>query len=413
MNTARFIARKLSENGVVKGRLSTVSNYIAWISVALSIAIMIIAISIVGGFKSEIRGKAAGFMGSVILVPPGQTPLNEKYPFKEPLSYKESIADLKYVESINSVAYRSGLIKTEDNINGVYFKGIDSLYNLSFFKSALVRGQLPDYSGKLGNDILISGRLAALMGYELGDQVLSYFIGDDVKVRKFTIVGVFDAQLDDIDKTIIVVDKRHIQRLNGWDTNQASCVEIRIDNDKNIDDAAEEIENMVFTSSTDDDPSLFVTSISKFYSHLFDWLALLDLNVLMVLLLMIAVAGFNMISAILIILFEKISMIGLLKSLGMTNRGVSKVFLYRALYIVGKGVVWGNVAACAVCMLQKYFKIITLNPDNYFVKYVPIKSDLGQILLLDAGSIVLIMLILSLSTIFISRVSPDKTLRVN
>lgn len=414
MNVSRFIARKMSDGdvGEEKGRISIISNRIAWTSVAISIAIMIIAIAVVLGFKSEIREKATGFMGSVILVAPGQSPLNEQYPSSDSFSCAGRISDLNYVKSVDGVAYRSGIIKNDNQINGLYFKGVDSLYDLSFFEKSLVEGKLPDFKGRVSNDVLISRRLASSLNYKVGDDLVAYFIGNDVKVRKFTICGLFDAQLEDVDKTMALIDLRHVQRLNGWTSNQISSIEVRIDPAKDIPQATDEIENILFSFSTEDDPSLFVTSITRVYAHLFDWLTLLDLNVLMVLLLMIAVAGFNMISAILIILFEKISMIGLLKSLGMNNKGIGNVFLYRAGRIVGKGILWGSVAALVICCVQKYLKVITLNPDNYFVKYVPIHISLLDVVLIDAAAAVVIMLILSVSTIFISKISPDKTMRV-
>lgn len=410
---SRFIARKMGEGDPQRGKASTLSNLIAWISVALSITVMVVAIAVVAGFKSEIRAKATGFMGSAILVAPGQTPLNELYPLKDSLSYGEEILSLSNVHSMAGVAYRSGMVKTADNIHGLYFKGVDSLYDFSFFDTALIEGRVPEFGSKISNDILISKRVANLLKYKCGDDLVAYFIGEDVKVRKFNICGIYDAQLEEIDRTMVIVDKRHVQRLNGWEKDEVSSIEVRFAPKADIPKLSREIEEVVFECSTNEDPSLFVTPLTRIYGHLFDWLALLDLNVLMVLALMMAVAGFNMISAILIILFEKISMIGLLKSLGMTNSGIRDIFLYRSAAIVGKGLLWGNVFALVICLVQKYLKVISLNPDNYFVKFVPIDYQVGQVVLINLVCVVVIMAILSLSTLFISRVSPDKTMRVN
>ena len=409
MNASRFIASKLSDGD---GRLSRTSNTIAWVSVCLSIAIMIIAIAVVAGFKAEIRDRATGFMGSVMLVQPGQSPINELYPFSEKLSYRERLAAEPGITAVSGVAWRSGLIKTDDNIDGLYFKGVDSLYDFSFFKNCLVAGSLPDYHGRISNDVLLSRPTAVKLGFSVGDDVVVYFIGDEVKVRKFRLCGLYEAGLEEIDSKMAVADRRQVQRLNGWASDEVSSLEIRIARNASIDVMNDRVEEVLYTSMQEDDRALFVTNVKKLYGHLFDWLSLLDLNVLMILLLMVVVAGFNMISAILIILFEKISTIGLLKALGMTSREVSRVFLLRAGALVGKGMLWGNVVGIGLCLIQQYTQVFKLDPASYFVSAVPIRLSVGDILLLNIVAAALIMAIISLSSHFISRVSPDRTMRV-
>jgi len=409
MSASRFIASKLSDG---KGLPSRTSNTIAWVSVCLSIVVMIIAIAVVAGFKQEIRGRATGFMGSVMLVQPGQSPLNEQYPFSENLSYRERILAEPGISSFSGVAWRSGLIKTEGDISGLYFKGVDSLYDFAFFRDCLVEGSLPDYHGRISNDILLSRTTATKLGFSPGDPVVVYFIGDEVKVRKFRLCGIYDAQLEEIDSQMAVADRRQVQRLNGWAGDEVSAIEIRTEPSTSVERMSDRVEELVFRTAQEDDCALFVTNVKKLYGHLFDWLALLDSNVLMILALMIVVAGFNMISAILIILFEKISTIGLLKALGMTSREVSRVFLLRAGALVGKGMLWGNVIGIGLCLIQQYTRVLKLDPANYFVSAVPIHLSFPQILLLNLVAGLLIMAIVTLSTRFISRVSPDRTMRV-
>lgn len=409
MSAGRFIASRMSSDD---GSLSRTSNTIAWVSVCLSIAVMIIAVAVVDGFKSRIREKVTGFMGSVMLVMPGQSPMNEHYPFSDSLSYRSMLDELDGVESVSGVAYRSGLIKTDEQIDGLCFKGVDSLYDFSFFSSSLVEGSLPDYTGRISNDILISSTTAQKLGFSVGDQAVVYFIGDDVKVRKLTVCGLYDAQLEEIDSRMAVADIRQVRRLNGWSGNEVSTVEIRIAPDTDIDRMADAVQEIEFLYADAEDEPLFVTSTKKLYGHLFDWLALLDLNVLMILALMVVVAGFNMISAILIILFEKISAIGLLKSLGMTSKEVSHVFLLRAWKIVWKGLLWGNAVGLGLCLIQKYTGIIRLDPASYFVNCVPIALSPLKIIILNVAAAGLIMAIVSISSRFISKVSPDRTMRV-
>lgn len=409
MSASRFIASKLSDGD---GRLSRTSNTIAWVSVCLSVAVMIIAIAVVAGFKAEIRNRATGAMGSVMLVQPGQAPVNELYPFSENLSYRGKLAAEPSVRSVTGVAWRSGLIKTDEHIDGLYFKGVDSLYDFSFFASCLVNGSLPDYHGRISNDVLLSRTTASKLGFSVGDDVVAYFIGDEVKVRKFRLCGIYDAGLEEIDTKMGVADRRQVQRLNGWASDEVSSIEIRTDPDASVTGMNDRVQEIVYTSMQESDRALFVTNVKKLYGHLFDWLSLLDLNVLMILVLMVVVAGFNMISAILIILFEKISTIGLLKALGMTSREVTRVFLLRAGALVGKGMLWGNVVGIGLCLIQRYTHVIKLDPANYFVNAVPIRLSVGQILLLDIVAAIVMMAIISLSARFVSRVSPDRTMRV-
>ena len=426
MHVYRFIASRF-RMGVQPDKdggrpVSSVSTRIGLVSVALSMAVVVVALAVVIGFRSEIKEKASGFMGEVSLVVPGQSPMNEKYPFSQNATFlrtfggdaMECLEDLREVDHIQRVAYVSGLLKTEENILGAYFKGVDSLYNFSFFESVLEEGALPDYRGRISSDILVSRRMADKMGFVLDSTVTAYFIGEeDVKVRKFRICGIYDAQLEDIDNSLIVADIRQAQRISGWGKDEISTIEVALKRGVGVDRGLAAVEQFIFEHGEEDDPSLFSTSVKKIFPHLFDWLALLDFNVVIVLLLMIVVAGFNMISSLLIILFEKTSAIGLLKAMGMTSEGVGKVFRTVALDIIGRGLVWGNLLAFSLCLVQKYTKIITLNPENYFVKFVPIAFNIPLIIGVEALCVVLIMVILRITTLFIAKVSPDKTMRVS
>ena len=413
MSASRFIAQRLSSSKGHDDNHSRISNILAMVSVSLSIAVMIVAIAVVAGFKTQIRGKLTGFMGSTMLVQPGQGPVNESYPFADTLSYRDLITGLKGVESISGVAYTSGILKTESNIEGLMFKGVDSLYNMSFFEDCLSEGELPQYNGRISSDIMISATTAAKLGLEVGSQVVAYFTGDDVKVRKFKVSAIYNTGLEDIDSHFAVADIRQIRRINGWTPHEVSTIEIRSTNKADISALRDKVEEIEFCYSSDDDAALFVTGVKEIYSSLFDWLNLLDLNVLLIMILMIAVAGFNMIAAVLIILFENISAIGLLKSLGMNNKEVGKVFQYRAGTIVGKGLIFGNLLGLAICIVQSTTHLFKLDEANYFVDSVPIALNAWHIILLNIVAAALIMLITALATRYVSKISPDKTMRVD
>lgn len=414
MNVYRYIAGKMrrgSDKNVKSDHIGSVSTTIGLVSVIVSIAVIVIAICVVMGFRSEIRSKASAYMGSVALVAPGQMPVNEKYPFTDSISYLSGIDALKGVKYHQRVAYCSGMIKTSDNIFGAHFKGVDSLYNFTFFSRNLTAGAVPVFNGRISSDILMAERLAKQMGYAVGDEVTAYFIGEDVKVRKFTVCGMFDAQLENLDNSTIICDIRQVQRINGWNKDEVSSIEIMLNDSADIDAMSDNINYLVYEQTEEDDPALYVVNIKQMFPNLFDWLNLLDFNVVAILLLMIVVAGFNMISSLLILLFRNISSIGLLKAIGMTSSGVSKVFRHISLNIVGKGLLIGTAIALALCAIQKYFKVISLDPENYFVKYVPIDFNFGYILLANVLALVVIMLILSLTSRFVASVSPDKTMR--
>ncbi|MEF9930873.1 MAG: FtsX-like permease family protein [Bacteroidales bacterium] len=412
MNLNLFIARRIGRKRDNKGNSSHLSNKIATVSVGISILVMIVSIAVLAGFRKEIREKARGFSGDIILSTPGVDITNEQYKVNGDLSFISKIDSLNFVKNIQKVSYRSGLIKTKSQIQGAIFKGIDSTYNLDFFKKHLYAGKLPKYETNFSNDILISKRMAEMLGYSVGDNMFAYFIDSDVKVRKFTILGIFDAQLEELDKTFIIADIKHINRLNGWKNGEVSGFEILLanGNSNNLANEEEIISNIIYDYSKDEDESVVLTTVRDTFYVLFDWLHLLDINVFIILSLMIAVAGVNMVSGILIILFENISQIGLLKAMGMKDVDISKVFLLRASSIVAKGLLWGNVVAIIFCYAEWKFQFLTLNPANYFVKYVPIDISIFTILLVSVIAFLLIMAILIIPCHFISRIDPAKTL---
>lgn len=404
MNLNLYIAKKIKTSS---------SNTIACASVAISILVMFMAMVISDGFKREIKETSVGFSGEVFLLSPGQDITNQLYPISGRPSYIDKIHSLKGIKSVNDVAYTSGMLKSDESVQGIMFKGVDSTYSLDFFEKYLVEGTLPDFSGKsASNQILISERLASLMNYKCGDKITAYFVGESVRVRRFTISGLYNVRLDEMDKTLAIVDIRQTRRLNGWESDQVSNIEIKLAAGANADKICREIEEIILDRPWDDD-SVIASQIRYIYPHIFDWLDLLNMNVLIILILMIVVAGFNMISGLLIILFEKTSMIGLLKALGMKTRDICRVFIYRGSFIVIKGMVIGNVIAIILSILQGVFHIIPLDPANYFVDHVPVYVNVPKIVILNVASFALMILIMIIPSFFIARVQPEKTIKVS
>lgn len=376
---------------------------IVMVSIAVSYLVMIVAVAVSSGFRSEIRTGLSSLTGDVRLTPPDLNVFDENRPIEGHPAYLPYVEAVDGVDEVIPVIYRAGIVKNDDSIHGVIFKGIP-------------KEMLTDVHDTLALGVSIPRRLAEISGLEVGDRMLSYFVGKTVKARQFNVAAIHDAIVE-LDQNLVVhASLSDMQRLNAWSEDEVSCFEILLepgyDDEADIAYACAEIGTTVNAYSDDDEETVIATSSIDSYPQLFDWLNLIDFNVFLVLLLMTVVAGFNMISGLLIMLFENISTIGLLKSLGMTDKAISKVFLSSSSVLVLKGMAWGNGLAFLFCLIQGATHILKLNPENYFVSFVPVSPDLGMILLADAASFIGIMLLLLIPCMFISKVDPAETVRM-
>jgi lipoprotein-releasing system permease protein len=414
MSLSWYIAGRLGKKENKHKRLSGISNVIASVSVAISVITIIIAVSVSGGFRKELINNAIGFTGDLVVTPPGlegnSDNNTELYSIK-PLTCIDKINALPFVKAVQGAAYRPGLIKTDDQIQGVVLKGVDSAYDWGFFKSTMLQGKLPV---KDSDEVMISKRLADMLMLKTGEKVTMYFIGDAIQIRRFKISGIYTAQLEDYDKLYVLANAKTVRELNGWVSGEVSTYEIlfKEHDEKLLQQRKDIVIKTIYDNLKNGDNAVSVTSVKDNMFTLFDWLHLLDLNVLIILILMIAVAGFNMVSGILIILFENISHIGLFKAMGMKDRNIAKIFLAKTSLIVLKGLIWGTLVGAGLCWAQWKYKIISLNPDNYFVKFVPIHLTVSTVVIIDVLCFAAIMLILMIPCRFISKISPAKTLTV-
>ena len=380
----------------IAGRLRFKGN-IAMICIAVSFLVMIIAVSVSSGFRHAIRSGLSDISGDIRITPPTLSVLDESLPIEADAAYRPYIEEVEGVSEIRPVVYKARIVKSGDNIQGVLFKGMENDDTVSLAVS-------------------VPKRLAEIAGLQTGDRMLTYFVGESVKARQFTVTSVYDALVEADDKLVVYADISDLQRVNGWSASEVSCLEILLEddmrNESDIESANDRIGTLINAYSSDDEESVIASSSVSSYPQLFDWLSLIDFNVLLILILMTIVAGFNMISGLLIMLFENISTIGLLKSLGMTDRAISKVFLSSSAILVAKGMLAGNALAILFCIIQDTTKVLRLNPENYFVSFVPVKMDFGMILTADILAFVLIMLLLLIPCIFISKVDPADTVRV-
>lgn len=389
MDASLFISRKLRFKGKI-----------AMVCIAVSFLVMIIAVSVSSGYRREIRSGLSAISGDVQITPPDMNILDEGHPIEADPSYLPQVSAIDAVKDVVPVIYRAGIVKHGDNMHGVLLKG-------------LPEGVQPD-TVSLG--VSIPSRLASESGLKVGDRMLTYFIGERLKVRQFNVASVYDSMVETDGRHIVYASMADLQRLNGWQDDQASALEIHLKeeyaDEESIRMANEEIGFTVNAYSSEDEETVIATSTVSRFPQLFGWLDLIDFNVLFILVLMTIVAGFNMISGLLIMLFEHISTIGLLKALGMTDRSISKVFLSSSAVLVAKGMLWGNALALLFCILQQKTHILKLDPENYYVSFVPVNVDFGLILSADLISFAVIMLLLLIPCMFIARVDPAETVRV-
>ncbi len=394
MDASFFIARRIRFKGKI-----------VMVSIAVSFLVMIVAVAVSSGFRSEIRSGLSAVSGDIQILPQAMNFLDENSPIESDAAYLPYIKEVEGISHIVPTAYRAGIVKNGENIHGIIIKGLpdDSweLYNVHFSDTL----QLP---------VSIPSRLAEITGLSAGDRMLTYFVGEKVKVRQFNVVSIHDAMVEADDKLVVYADISDIQRLNGWSEGQVSSLEILLEDkgESDVEWACGEVGALMNAYASDEEESVIAVSSASKYPQFFDWLDLIDFNVLFILVLMTVVAGFNMISGLLIMLFENISTIGLLKSLGMTDRSISKVFLSSSAVLVLKGMLLGNIIAAVLCMIQNTTHVLRLNPENYFVPYVPVSLDFGMILAADVTAFAVIMVLLLIPCLFIAKVDPAETVRV-
>lgn len=387
MDASRFIASRLR----FKGRIASVS-------IGVSFLVMIVAVSISSGFRHEIRSGISSVAGDVQLTPPDMNVLDEGSPIDAEPSYLPYIKELDYVERIDPAVYRAGIVKAGENIQGVLFKGTPGFPR-----------------DTVSMPVSVPSRFSDITGLGVGDDVTAYFVGQKVKARKFRITQVHESMVQADDRLVLLVPMPDMQRLNGWSESEVSAMEVMLvpshRDEQSIKEAARHIGSIVNGYSSESEHPVIASSAISRYPQLFDWLSLIDFNVLFILVLMTIVAGVNMISGLLIMLFEHISTIGLLKALGMTDKAIARVFLSCSASAVLKGMAAGNILALLFCLIQGTTHVLRLNPENYFVSYVPVNPDLGLIVAADAAAFAAIMLLLLIPCLFVARVDPADTVR--
>ncbi len=415
MNTELFISRRLFFEKSNRRFLSHKIIRLALVGIALGLVVMILSVAVITGFKNEIRNKVIGFGSHIQVVNFDSNNSFETRPVFKNQTLLDELGLLRGVTGVQVFATKPGMIKTDEYIQGVVFKGVDSGYDWSFFSNNLIEGRLPAINDSVRSDkILISEQVAWLLELSVGGRVVLYFINEDEstpRMLQLTICGLFRTSLEEFDNLFVLGDLQQVQRLNDWSSGQISGIEISITDFKRIYEIEQEVRNTALDYRSDNGDILRTSNIIREYPQIFDWLSVLDMNVWIILILMALVAGFNMISGLLVLILERSRMIGVLKALGSPNWSIRKVFLYLSFFLTSRGLLWGNAIGIALILIQRYFEVIRLNPAAYYVEVVPVNFSLSHLVLLNIGTLVVTILMLVLPSYLVSRISPERTIR--
>lgn len=409
MNTAYFIAKKLTTTSKDKSSISKPIIKIAMVAIAIGIIMMVVSVSTGIGFQEKIREKVSSFNGHIII---SHFDDNVSEVSKTPVSTKQNFYPtfdaIEGIKHIQAVASKAGIIRTEKAVEGIIFKGVGKDFNWNNIQEYLTEGQLPKFNSTVSKDIIISEHLANRLQLKVGDRCTTYFLkeneGGKYNIRVFEIVGIYKSGFQEFDNTHVLGDIRHVQRINKWDEDQVGHFEVFIDDFSKLQSKGEAVYE--YTGF-----SLNSRTIEEKYAFIFEWLKLLDVNIVIILVIMVLVSAINMVVVLLVLILEKTQMIGMLKALGADNWLIRKVFLYHALHIISKGLLWGNVIAISLILIQQNFEIITLNPENYHVTVAPIVFNPFHILLINLGTVVISLLVLMVPSYLITKISPVKAIK--
>ncbi|MDR3308929.1 MAG: ABC transporter permease [Tannerella sp.] len=415
MNFEFFIAKRIhfsKEKGTDK-RVTPPVIRIAMAGVAVGLAVMIMAVAIVVGFKKEVRNKVIGFGSHIQLTNFDNNISFEAMPIAVSDSLRHAIGSFKGVRHIEVFATKPGMLKTETDFQGIVLKGMDADFDTAFFKSHLVEGRMIKIdSSKMSNQALVSRTTARLLHLSCGDSFLAYFINNrEVRARKFDISGIYDTGFADYDRLFVICDIKHIRRLNGWESDMVGGVNIFIDDYEQLDRMSDELYFSFIDRKDRLGNTYYIRSIKELNQMIFNWLGVLDSNVVLLLVLMIIVSGFTMISGLLIIILERTNMIGVLKALGESNYSIRKIFLYVSFFLIIKGMFWGNITGLALCLLQSHFHWFKLDPATYYLDSVPVDLNLFSFLLINIGTLAVSMLMMIAPSYLISKIEPAKSIR--
>lgn len=407
MNSSIFIAKRLFTAKENNNNYTRPIIRIAILAIAISVAVMILSVFILSGFKDNISNKVIGFGSHIKITKFNNNQSFENDPIDFNLEIYDKIKNLDFVNHINIYATKAGIIKNDVDIHGVVLKGVSGDYNWEFFKNNLISGDIPnikDSTKIASNDILISESISKKLNIKLGEELVIYFIQNPARVRKFKVSGIYKTALSEFDDITAIADLNHLIKLNNWNTNQIGGYEIKTKDFDNVSSYTTKIDELI-------DFDLKAQNSKDLNPQIFDWLRLQDFNVVIILILMLLVGCVNMVTSLLIIILEKSKFIGVLKAIGLSNWNIRKIFIYNSLYILLNGLFWANLVVILFTFFQKRFHLISLDETIYFMSSVPVKFDVFSMFIINIGTIIICYLVLIIPTILIAKISPAKSIR--
>ena len=413
MNWKLFIARRIYKKNEGGREVSKPAVRIAMLGIAIGLAIMIVSIAVVIGFKHQVRDKVVGIGSDIVISNFEAQNTYETSPIVANDSLFAQLQTLEGVRHLQRYSTKPGMIMTDTDFEGMVLKGISTEYDLSFIKRHLIEGEIPLFTDTVASQqVLISQTNALKLKLKVGDKIYTYFVDDDhIRARRLTIAGIYQTNFTTYDELFLISDIYTVNRLNNWKTDQVSGVEIQVKDYNKLEDVRELVHEKVDVQTDKYGGIYFTQSIEDLHPEIFAWLGLLDMNVWVILILMIGVAGFTMISGLLIIILERTNMIGVLKALGANNWSIRNIFLNFSMFLIGKGMLIGNVIGLLLCFLQYQFHIIKLDPSTYYVSYVPIEMNWGIFILLNICTFIVSVLMLIGPSYLIAHIHPAKSIR--
>src|SRR5574344_366132 len=405
MNLPLFLAKRIYSNQGDKRKVSRPAIHIATVGVAIGLIVMLVTVSVVLGFKHTIRNKVVGFGSHIQVQNFLSMQSTDPYPICINDSMVRRLKSLPGIKHVERYAQTQGILKTNTDFMGIIFKGVAQEYDMTFLRDNLIAGKIPSFSDEMSGSKVLMSKMVA-------DKVFAYFIGNNnVRARRFTISGIYETNMTQFDQNLCFIDLYTAVKLNGWEPDQCSGAEMTVNDFNHLDEVEQNVVNSVNRTSDKYGDTYMSQTIYDAYPQIFTWLGLLDINVWVILALMICVAGFTMISGLLIIILERTQMIGVLKALGATNRTIRHTFLWFATFIIGRGLIWGNVIGIGLILLQKYTGLIKLDAQTYYVSTAPVEINVPLFILLNLVTLMVCITILVAPSYLISHIHPAKSMR--
>ena len=412
MNWKLFIARRIYKNNDGNKEVSKPAVRIAMAGISIGLAVMIVSVAVVIGFKNQVRDKVIGLASEVIVTSLDDAQLYMTAPIAAGDSLMDALKQKPDISHVQRYSVKPGMIMTDESFQGMVLKGVGQEYDMSYIREHVVDGEIPVFTDSAAtNLVLVSKSIADKLNLNVGDKIYTYYVDDNVRGRRLTVSAIYQTNFSAYDDYFLLTDIYTVNRLNKWKADQVSGIEIDVEDYSRIDAVNEDIRTGLFESSDKYGQSYFSRTIVEANPQIFAWLDLLDLNVWVILILMTGVAGFTMISGLLIIILERTNMIGVLKAMGADNNSIRKIFLSFSVFLIGRGMLWGNVIGLSLCLIQYFFEPVKLDPSVYYVSFVPIELNVIIYILLNVFTLIVSVLMLVGPSYLISRIHPARSIR--